>query len=222
MNIRFLLFFVLVFMGASESQSQTLVEQGELTSTTVTVSLSGLDSAREIYCLRTTPGQAKRRSGTKLLFTPYSTLVRNLARTKPGSAQLTLFRQLASKGKVACKSVPPAPTPTPGASPTATPAPVATATPTPAPQTGNFDAQGNVTAAGRVAFGIPSGVTANVSRGKTVAQSFCTGCHSEKTNRTYSYLDQSIRSSPMLYDDSQLSRPQQLADLTAYLNRFRP
>jgi hypothetical protein len=231
MKIRVLTFIITTLIMAPSAMAQVRVDQSVLRGTSVTVTLNGVDSTREIFCRGKTPGQAGRRSGSQVQFTPFVTLIRSPA-TKP--ARLPLLKQLASKGKIACSALPPATPPTPGAAPTSgatppatatqTPAPARTATPAPTatPASGNFDSLGNVTAQGRVLFAIPSGSSANVSRGKTVFQSFCAGCHSERTNRTYTYLDQSIRRSPMLYDDLQLSRPQQLADLTAYLNRFRP
>ncbi|MBX7137671.1 MAG: hypothetical protein K1X83_06775 [Oligoflexia bacterium] len=89
----------------------------------------------------------------------------------------------------------------------------------PPPQLGNFDLNGNVTPQGKVLFGIPSGLTANIFAGKLVLQANC-GCHEERTGRSFSNLRENTRRFPMGYDEVSLPDAA-LANLTAYLNRFR-
>lgn len=105
------------------------------------------------------------------------------------------------------------PTSKPTSRPTAQPTSRPTTQPTQAPaQTGNFDANGNTTK-----FGIPGGLVGNISSGGSVWSSKCTGCHgSEKTNRSYSQLKSAMGIPEMR--GLNLSN-QQLANLTAYLNR---
>ena len=111
------------------------------------------------------------------------------------------------------------PTPTPGGSGT-NPTPVPTRTPT--PTTGNFDGSGNVTAAGKALFGIPSNLSANVSAGRSAWQFGCQGCHgSEKLNKTFSSYRALLKASPMFIFENDVP-DSELANLTAYLNRFRP
>jgi hypothetical protein len=91
-------------------------------------------------------------------------------------------------------------------------------TPTPAPSAGNFDSAGNVTAAGKSLFGIPSNLSANKNTGKSLYDATCHGCHtSEKTNRTFSFIKTATSGSPMFLRLSD----SEVANLTAYLNRFR-
>ena len=77
-----------------------------------------------------------------------------------------------------------------------------------------------MTAKGKVAFQIPSDLSANLSRGKTIVKSYCS-CHEERIGYNYTRIDAAIRLSPMLFDESQISRAQR-ADIVAYLNRFTP
>lgn len=106
-------------------------------------------------------------------------------------------------------------TPTPGG---LLPTPTSTTPPsTPTATSGNFDGNGNVTAAGKSLFGIPSSLSANISSGQSVWSKNCQGCHSEKTNRTFSTYKSMIAASPMF-----ITLPDsEVAHLTAYLNRFR-
>lgn len=91
------------------------------------------------------------------------------------------------------------------------------ATPT---SSGNFDAQGNVTSKGMALFMIPAGLSANIDRGKVVYDLNCTGCHAAKTGRPFTTLRTDIAKAPMDFDSSEITDAS-LADLTAYLNRFR-
>jgi hypothetical protein len=113
-----------------------------------------------------------------------------LAKIKSLSAKL-------SPGSTACKNGPPT-------------------TPTP---TGNFDSFGNVTAAGKLRFGIPQYLSASISQGRTVQNLNCNGCHLERVDYTFSTLRQKIAQAPMYYDSSQIP-DSDLAQLTAYLNRY--
>lgn len=94
-----------------------------------------------------------------------------------------------------------------------------TSTPRPTPNTAtNFDSSGNVTAAGKTLFAIPSSLSANKDRGKTVWDGECRACHSsEYRNKRYTDLVNLLPGAPM-YIHLQSS---ELADLVAYLNRFR-
>lgn len=96
-----------------------------------------------------------------------------------------------------------------------------TATPTPTPALGNFDSNGNVTEKGKTVFGIPANLGANVEAGRAIHQQRCAGCHGDRTNRSFSALRQAIAESPMDYSESDIPDPE-LANITAYLNRFRP
>lgn len=104
-------------------------------------------------------------------------------------------------------------TPAPFGVPTRTPTPIPTLTST------NFDSAGNVTEKGKTTFAIPSSLTANIEKGRLVSNNnSCTGCHGEKTSRSYTNLAGILPAAPMYI---QLSS-QDLANLTAYVNRFRP
>jgi cytochrome c553 len=112
-----------------------------------------------------------------------------------------------------------------GVTPTIAPKPTTGSTipvvnPTKNPSAPNFDANGNVTSTGRELFQIPVAVSANMQRGKVVQENLCGTCHLERTNRTFSYLRFRTAQDPMFFDQVTLS-DQDLADLTAYLNRFR-
>lgn len=216
----------LILWGASPARAQSLVDSAQLRATSVSVSLKGKRSAHTIFCLGTTAGVVARRA-TGVKFTPYPIVLRDLKKKDPKSKKLPLLKAISSAGRSACAlGVVPTPTPgavAPGPIPTATPQPTSPPAPLPTntPTTGNFDTKGNVTEKGKALFGIPSNLSANVSSGKLVLQSFCTGCHGERVGLSYQTIDTAIRKSPMLYDESSISR-QQLADLVAYLNRFRP
>lgn len=98
-----------------------------------------------------------------------------------------------------------------------TPTPTTTPTGT---SGGNFDVQGNVTAKGIATFLIPAGLSANIDRGKLVYELNCTGCHVAKTGYPFTALRTKIAVAPMDFDSSEITDAS-LADLTAYLNRFR-
>lgn len=126
------------------------------------------------------------------------------------------LRALITRTATACKA---GPSTTPGAgpapAPTATPGSSPAPTPTPVSLPGCF-APGNNTRPG--CFGIPSGLTGNIDRGQTAFRNQCTGCHTSRPARTYTQLQSSFDRIPQM----QPFRPgaQDLADITAYLNRF--
>lgn len=108
------------------------------------------------------------------------------------------------------KAPPPTPKPIGAVTPGQTPKP--TVAPVVPPPTGNFDASGNTTK-----FGIPAGMTGNVSAGAAVQSSSCGGCHGEKQSRSFGQIKGSLSIGAMSF--IKLSDPQ-IANLTAYLNRF--
>ncbi len=94
------------------------------------------------------------------------------------------------------------------------------ATPTPT-SSGNFDANGNVTALGKSIFGIPANLSASISAGKNLHNVLCSGCHGDELGRSFSSYRSEISKSPMSFTISDVPDTD-LANLTAYLNRFRP
>ncbi|MCO6429608.1 MAG: hypothetical protein J5J00_02020 [Deltaproteobacteria bacterium] len=158
---------------------------------------------RGIYCSGITPGSAKEINGA-LNFTSFTSAIKSIKSKKGSKGKLALLKRLNSLGKRQCRK-----DSAPG-----------TPSPTPAPTLGNFDAFGNVTAQGKAAFGIPSIYSGNVSQGKALYQSICIGCHVERVNWSFPALRSAIAQSPMFYDESRISNSD-LANITAYLNRFR-
>jgi hypothetical protein len=131
--------------------------------------------------------------------------------------KLALLVAKAASGDRVCKTSSgkgPTPTPTPGTTPKPTAGP--TPKPTATPATGNFDSKGNVTAAGKAKFGIPSNLSANVGAGQTVNSAHCMGCHTERANRTYGYMRPLLGSNIM---PTVKISDGDLANLTAYINR---
>jgi hypothetical protein len=104
--------------------------------------------------------------------------------------------------------------------PTRIPGAVATATPQSAAS--SFTASGDVTLAGKNLFAIPPSLSGNITRGKAEFQNNCSGCHTEQraVNKTFTYLRTAIKITPMLFNEGNMPDAQ-LADITAYLNRFR-
>lgn len=98
-----------------------------------------------------------------------------------------------------------------------------TPTPTPTPPssgTNCFDSSGSATSAGKSKFGIPSSLGANITSGRYAVQSMCSGCHDDELGRTFSNLRTAIAADPMFYTSQDVSDAV-LANITAYLNRFR-
>lgn len=104
------------------------------------------------------------------------------------------------------------PSTNPGNQPT--PTPIRTSTPRPA---GNFDSNGNVTAQGKVLFGIPSYLSANSETGRSLYNANCKGCHDEKIGFNFSYYKARIQLSPMFILNK---TDQEMAHITAFLRRF--
>jgi hypothetical protein len=84
-----------------------------------------------------------------------------------------------------------------------------------------FDSSGNLTADGKLAFGVPSELSGNVTSGRVLHDNnSCKSCHTEKTNSSYSLVLESLEEPSMTYLADSLSTAD-LANLVAYLNRFR-
>lgn len=88
-----------------------------------------------------------------------------------------------------------------------------------AAQAGNFDSAGNVTERGRVKFGIPAGLPANITIGRQYVQQSCIGCHAEKVGLSFSTYRAAIANPPMGFTTAMLP-DEMLAHMTAYLRRF--
>lgn len=147
-----------------------------------------------IYCLGTTPGTAK---GDLLVFSSFKKQIKKLEskpKTLKTEKQLKKLKSLRKLGSSACKNI--------------------------NRDNANFDINGNATAIGKALFGIPIQLEANISQGKTVYLTYCTGCHVERTNYTFPVVREAIKQSPMLFDETQIP-DQTLAHLIAYFNRFR-
>lgn len=159
------------------------------------------------------------------IFTPLSddmaALKSKLKSAKVASAKSKIQAKIA-KLKVRIKSenkicsAGPGDTTPPPSSPVVVPTIKPTATPTPNTD-GNYDSQGNVTAAGKTAFGIPSNLSASRETGRSIYNASCSGCHLEKTGRSFSFYKTAIQGSPMYIFDK---TDQDLANITAYLRRF--
>lgn len=79
---------------------------------------------------------------------------------------------------------------------------------------GPFDVNGNTTS-----FGIPSGLRGNIDRGKRVWDRNCSGCHGSRVREPGdSYADVRRKQGLPQHVDNSLSR-QDMADLTAMLNK---
>lgn len=145
-------------------------------------------------------------------FVPFSTQVKKL-KVKVRSARppkkgkirnkIKNLRAAIAAGKTMCAAGPPL-----GGSPLPLP-----------PSLGNFDAQGNVTAAGKAVFGIPSALNGNIGMGRSIFESQCS-CHGDMLNRSMPEYRSAISQAPMYFSTSEIT-DQMLANLTAYLNRYR-
>jgi len=207
-SVLFFVFLQLVLTAVVYNEVQAItVTTKQLKETSVTYNRK----REKVFCLKTVPGSIITRSRT-INFTSFSSALSKTPRSS--TSKFNRLKALVSLGTRECKRIAKV---TPGATPTATP----TASPTPTPQTGNFDSQGNVTPAGKALFGIPSSLSANITAGKSVQTAKCSGCHAERTSRTFSDIRTNIKRSPMLFDEAQIPDPM-LANLVAYLNRFRP
>lgn len=87
---------------------------------------------------------------------------------------------------------------------------------------GNFDEMGNVTAAGKIAFGIPSNINANVNSGIAAWNGTCKGCHggfpSSLPIKTYTYISQRITQSPMFFSVPAEVSFENIASIVAFAN----
>jgi hypothetical protein len=202
------------------------VNESEVDSRLATIIVRRRSQSQVIQCYNYIPGLTRLRRA-KLMFTPFKLTLKNLKKTQAKAAKIARFRQLQRVGKALC-AVAATPTPTP---PTATPPPnVGTPTPTPTPRPPRFDSNGDVTEAGRVAFGIPDGLPANQAMGQAILVNTCLDCHDE---RGHFYTFQALRertSAPemgfgpdLIPGFPQLWLPDEsLAHLVAWLNRFDP
>ena len=167
---------------------------------------------KQAQCLDITPGSVRDKSGI-LYFTPFRVKIRRLRKRSLSNPdlipRLKKWKKFNRKAKRACSDArelnpTPTPTPTPG--------------PTPVPV---FDSNGNVTPEGKVFLGIPTNLNANINAGFN-AHEFqgCGDCHSERTNWHYQELEVRLEQDPMYILVPETVSYQELADITAYLNRF--
>lgn len=194
---------MLLLLMLGQSASAELLDPSQLKETSVTVN----KKKKRIFCYGKVSGTAKARED-KLNFTPFSQAIKKLtARSQRAKkAELVILKKAADKE---CKKIALLPTPTP------------TASPTPSIPIYNFDSMGNVTAQGKITFGIPQHLSGNISIGRNIYLTNCVGCHIERNGRTFPQYRDIIARSPMLFDEFQIP-DQELADLVAYMNRFRP
>lgn len=197
--------FTLVFLvhaSAWAAPKARLVNEAELASTTVQYEVAGRTKSKVVYCLGKLGGDSKNKP-TGVLFTPFSATVAKLKARRISGSKLSGVIALNKAAKSACVNLGPGPG----------------ATPTPAPgSTSNFDSSGNLTAQGKIAFGVPSAVNGNITTGRSLTLSYCS-CHQERIGRSFGSLRSAIEQSPMFFDDSQITDAM-LASITAYLNRF--
>ena len=181
-----------------------VVESSELTSTKISYKVEGRTKSKTIYCLKKVPGDAKSVSGG-VLFTPVATTIAKMKAKKIRGTKLNAQIAIKKAGTSACTKL------QNGTSPTPTPTPSQIGG-------GNFDGSGNTTPKGNTAFGIPSGITGNITSGKTTFSTYCS-CHGSLSAKTFPYLRTRIAQDPMNFDSTQIP-DSVLADVTAYLNRF--
>jgi hypothetical protein len=148
-------------------------------------------------------------------------LKRDLAKARGIAARRRVQRSLDAAQKKERKEAPICrPGPSAGPSPTPTPILPGQPTPTPRPTATRVPCFNN--AGDTACFEIPGGITGNITRGASYHQSLCVGCHGERRNRSYTQLNSSFSSiSAMAIYNGQLSSGE-VADLTAFLNRFNP
>ena len=68
---------------------------------------------------------------------------------------------------------------------------------------------------------MPLDLAANIDRGDAIQRFYCVGCHAERTQWRYPELSTRIAGDPMYFQIPEELTFQQVADLVAYLNRFR-
>jgi hypothetical protein len=114
------------------------------------------------------------------------------------------------------------PVPTSTKTPTITPTPTSTAVFSPTLNPKYFEKNGDVNAAGKTLFEIPSSFSANVAIGK---DQYCYySCHSEKLGISYQRLYNAVTFGVQSEGGNMPNygwSGQQVANVTAYLNRFR-
>lgn len=191
----------LIFVWCILLMPSQALAQSALVAVEVEIQFRSRTISRTLYCRDKTPGTVNTKKNS-IRFIPLSKRLKNLRRKGKRSA-LKIWRLLNREGRLQCSDSgggsTPQPTPTPEA---------------------YFTESGAVTTSGKVAFGIPAELDANLTDGKDVYDTKCFGCHNERTNRTFSNLRLSTEKSPMFY--TTLTLPDdELADLTAYLNRFQ-
>lgn len=133
------------------------------------------------------------------------------------------LRQVAATPTPSAPGLPPEPTPPVGATPTPTRDPMPTRTPLPTPTPTPmryFDAAGSLTEYGKQQLGVPSQFEATIDIGEISYTYRCTQCHGEYGGRTFSNYRTAISAPPMYFIPPVLG-DNELAHLTAYLNRFR-
>lgn len=188
-----LMLFATFLCGAGS----TVVPKSSVRNVTVKYKVSNQSYKKRIQCYRTTPGIAKSVTGG-LRFTSFAKIISDLKAKRASSRDVETNKQLNSAGKKACASSTPAPTPT--------------------PEQGNFDGAGNLTAKGKIAFGVPDNLSGNITAGGAISRSYCT-CHEERLGREFYSVRSAITQPPMSFTTGEIS-DQTLADLIAYLNRF--
>ena len=92
--------------------------------------------------------------------------------------------------------------------------------PTPDPNEGLYLPNGDITTSGKIFLGIPLSLSANIFEGLERWQANCLGCHEERRKDTFAELRAAISQPPMYYTEPNLS-DETLADIMAYVSRFR-
>lgn len=199
---------LLPWSQALAAPSAQIVDASLLKSTKISYKIGSSTKSKTIYCLSKTPGTAKSATGG-VLFTPVATTIAKLKANKVTGIKLQTQLAIKKAGSSACSKLESGGT---------VPTPSSGATPTPTFRPSNFNGNGDVTASGKEAFGIPSSASGNISTGRTLSNSYCS-CHGEKIGLSFPTLRAAIAQSPMFFDSNQIS-DDMLASITAYLNRF--
>lgn len=177
---------------------------------------------QEVSCYDGRAGLTKVRKG-QLAFNDYQKLFRKQQKKfkktadKRAKKKSKLFKQLFVAGSPVCQSLKRDTVPTP--TPSATPTPSTTPTPSPTVPASYFNSDGSVNSYGKIRFGIPEDMEANLIDGQTVFFRNCSGCHEERTKPDLASLREATSKAPMLFNETELP-DQNLADLLAYLGRF--
>jgi hypothetical protein len=219
----------LLALSASQAFAQTIqLPPEDLFQTTTT--------AGKVYCGRISgrwvPGNLAKDGETFTKLTDAIKTLKKEIKKATGKAKAKKEKVLAglekkqAAGRTKCakgKDGGASPTPTPGGGGTApTPTKTPTKTPTPSSSTNCFNGDStNTSRSPSQCFGIPGSVAGSISRGQNlwVVTRGCQGCHAPKNGKTFSQIQASFSSQPTM---AGLPAPstQDLADYTAYLNRF--